>query len=315
MPRRRPILVWTHLAVVAFVTSGRLLVAEDQQTASSDGYRTVNAGGDDGKVPVRVQEDKDPLAAVASHDTNSKYDPERIFSRPSSMAGKSFSKSSDIMNSGHNDYNTSSSENQFVTKPYSFDSKTSTVPGLDTKAAYPTAPVSSRNSNDFTKSFNTASADLGPNQSSSLVSSKAEEQNRSAVLGGHTTDTYASALGNKTFNGSEADAAKKHLTRMKGGQMLVQDLPNRPLTVDEVRDLINHGFKPDTDKAPVEDESKPLNDPNYIPKPIREAPEETAPSTPTARAANDEDKDDTIPSPGMISANAAPENSQPLPQK
>jgi hypothetical protein len=298
------------VAVVACVTSGQLLVADDQQPASADGYKTVNVGGDKG-MPVRVQEDRDPLANVASHDTSSKYDPERIFSQSSSMANKSFSGSSDIANTGHNDYNKSSSENTFVTKPYSFDSKTSSVAGLNNTATFPTTPLSNRTSTDFGKSFNTASADLGPTPTSSF-SSKAREQDRTAVLGGHTVDTPTSPLGAKVFYGDEADSAKKRLTRLKSGQMYVQDLPNRPLTIDEVRELINHGFKPDTDKAAdLDDSSKPLNDPNYVPKPIRETPEMTAPASP----ASDEDKDDPVPPPGTMSAQPAPENSQPLPQR
>ena len=237
--------------------------------------------------PVRVQEDRDPLANVASHDTNAKYDPSRIFSRSSSMADKTFSNSSDVANSGHNDYNKSSSENTFITKPYTFDSKTSSVPGIDTKAAYPTAPLSNSNNTEFGKSFSTASADLGPNKTSAFASTKSSDQDRTALLGGQGVDTYASTLGDKKFTGDEAQSANKRLTRMKDGQMYVQDLPNRPLTIDEVRDLINHGFKPDTDAKPIDEDSKPLNDPNYVPKPIREAPEETAPA---AAPVSDEDK-------------------------
>ncbi len=52
----------------------------------------------------------------------------------------------------------------------------------------------------------------------------------------------------------------------------VSDIPNRPLTVDEVRGLINHGLKPDT-AAPPGMPSKAINDPNYKPEASPEAPD------------------------------------------
>jgi hypothetical protein len=312
VPYRGSFILRKRLAVVALVTAGRLLVADDAAPTSPDGYKTVNVDTGGGKsLPIRVREDKDPYAAVSSQNTTGKYDPEHIFSQPSSMANKTFSGSSDVANSGHNDYNKSSRENTFITKPYTFDSKTSSVAGLDTKASYPTAPLSNRTSNDFGKTFTTASADLGPNQASTFASTKASEQGRTATLGGQAIDTPTSPLGDKTFTGDEAQSAKRHLTRLKSGQMYVQDLPNRPLTIDEVRDLINHGFKPDTDAKPPEEESKPLNDPAYVPKPLREAPEVTAPPSPSS----DEDKDDPVPPPGTMSAPPPPENAQPLPER
>ena len=300
------------IAAVAFITSGSLLVADDQPTSSPDGYKTVNADAGGGKaLPIRVKEQPDALAHANLTD---ELDHQRSFSATNPMSNKSYAFTADSVQSGSN-FNKKSDQNTFITKPYSFDSNASTVPGLNTKASFPTNPISNSNNSDFNKSFTTASADLGPNQSSAFGSKKASEQDRTAVLGGPGTDTFASPLGEKRFIGDEAQSAKRSLTRLKSGQMYVQDLPNRPLTIDEVRNLIDHGFKPDTDKPPENEESKPLNDPGYVPKPIREAPEETAPATPAARPAADEDKEDAIPSPGMMSANPPPENSQPLPQR
>jgi hypothetical protein len=110
-------------------------------------------------------------------------------------------------------------------------------------------------------------------------------------------------MSGKTFQGPEAVAAHQHLTMTDDGKIFISDLPNRALTIDEVRNLINHGFKPNTDLKP-EEQSKPLNDPNYKPEPLREMP---APAT-------DDDRNDPVPPPGTMAAPQPPENSVPLPQ-
>jgi hypothetical protein len=89
-------------------------------------------------------------------------------------------------------------------------------------------------------------------------------------------------------------------------QARLSDLPNRPLTIDEVRGLINHGFKPDTNVKP-ETSSKPLNDPDYKPE-VSPAP----PDSPQGSKADD-DKNDPLPAPGTMSQ-PPPENSESLPQ-
>jgi hypothetical protein len=86
------------------------------------------------------------------------------------------------------------------------------------------------------------------------------------------------------------------ISRMSG-------LPNRPLSIDEVRNLINHETKPNTDIKPDEP-SKPLNDPNYKPEPLRDMP---APN-------NNDDANDPVPPPGTMASPQAPENSEQLPQ-
>jgi len=194
-------------------------------------------------------------------------------------------------------------QNTFTTKPYAFDSSAPTAPNLNEKFTTTTS-ADSRNATGFDKSYPTSTDTDGKNKTALFASATSPDQGRTAVLGGQTTSTYASPLSDQTFHGDEADAAKRHLTRLQNGQMLVTDLPNRPLTIDEVRQLINHGFKPDTDVKPTDEPSKPLNDPQYKPEPLREAPPVSS---------NDDDKDDPVPPPGTMAA-PPPENTQPLPQ-
>jgi len=74
------------------------------------------------------------------------------------------------------------------------------------------------------------------------------------------------------------------------------DLPNRPLTIDEVRALINHEQIPDLNAKP-EEPSRPLNDPNWEP-PLKlpEISDKAAPATPPP----DEAQGGELPSPGMM---------------
>ena len=88
----------------------------------------------------------------------------------------------------------------------------------------------------------------------------------------------------------------------------VSDIPDRPLTIDEVRGLINHGFKPDTTASP-DAPTKAINDPDYKPEASPEPPEAPSMRAPLI----DDDRDAPLPSPGTMSQ-TAPENSDPLPQ-
>lgn len=231
------------------------------------------------------------------------------------MANKTFSVPSDSGFQSSAEFK-SRDQNSFISKPYTFDPSAPSVPNLNTQAGagLPTASAYSRNATGVDKSYPTQNSDAGQNQTALFASATSSDQGRTAVLGGQTTSTFASPFADKNFEGAEADAAKRHLTRMKNGQILVTDLPSRPLTIDEVRDLINHGFKPNTDAPPAEEPSKPLNDPNYVPEPLRGDPNPSLDTTkPTP--AGDDDKDDPVPPPGTMAAPQAPENSQPLPQR
>lgn len=299
--QNRPLIFWTRLIAVTFVTTGRLLFADDPP-ASSDGYKTVPVAVDGKTIPIRVRESDDPFKNVSSSGSTGKYDPARIFSSTSSMANKSFSLPSDSFSKSNADFK-DRDQNTFITKAYAPDASSPSAPNLDTKASFPTATGYNRNAAGFDKSYITSNADAGQTRTALLASSTSTDQNRTALVGSQTFSTAASPLAGKTFQGPEAGAVHQHLTKMDDGRIFISDLPNRPLTIDEVRNLINHGFKPNTDIKP-EEPSKPLNDPDYKPEPLRDAPSPGA----------DDDKNDSVPPPGTMASPQTPENSEPLPQ-
>ena len=299
---RSPIF-WTRLIAVVFVTTGQLLHADDQP-ASSDGYKTIPVTIAGGKtMPVRVKDGNDPFKNVSSSNSTGKYDPSSLnFSATSSMANKTYSPPSNSISKSNSDLK-NQDQHSFITKAYVDNALSRSAPNLNNKAALPATSAYSRNATGFDKSFATSNADAGQNRMAVLASAKSPDQDRTAPLGTHTTAAFASTLTGKTFEGPEADAAHHHLTKTDDGRIVISDLPNRALTIDEVRNLINHGFKPNTDLKP-EEPSKPLNDPNYKPEPLRDTPS----------PALEDDKNDPIPSPGTMAAPQPPENSEPLPQ-
>jgi len=280
--------------------------ADDEQ-ATPDGYKvsSLNVGG---KI-IQVKE-PDPYRNVKPPPpSDGKFHPSDVnFSAVSPMANKKFALSGDGLTKSDSDY-TNGAQNTFVTKSYESDATAPTAPNLNTKPGFPTTSAYSRSATEYDKSYMTASADAGQNQTSAFQSTTSSYQGRTAALGRENVATYTDPMADKKFEGFEADAAHRHLTKLSNGQILVTDLPNRPLTIDEVRDLINHGFKPNTD-APPQEQSKPLNDPDYKPQSLRETP----PPETTPPPGNDEDKNDPVPPPGTMATPQSPENSEPLPQ-
>jgi hypothetical protein len=297
----RSLIFWTRLIAVTFVTTGQLLHADDPP-ASSDGYKTVPVTVGGKTLSIRVVEPRNPFRNVSSSSSTGKYDPSSLnFSATSPMANKTFSPSSDSISKSNSIFK-NRDQDTFITKPYADDASSPSAPNLNTKGGFPPTGGYNRTPPGFDKSYSTSNADAGLTRTAALASVTSTDQGRTATLGPQTASTPASSFAGKTFQGSEADAARHHLTKLDNGQMLITDLPNRPLTIDEVRELINHGFKPNTDVKPGEP-SKPLNDPNYKPEPLRDMPAPTG----------DDDKNDPVPAPGTMAA-PHPENSEPLPQ-
>ncbi len=285
---------------LTLVATGPLLRADDPP-ASSDGYKIVPIHAGSKTVPFRVKDQPDALAHASFPD---ELDPRRAFSATNPLANKSFSLPSTSFLPG-NSHLKSRDQDAFITKAYDDNEASPSSPHPDTHATFPTsAAASTRNAAGFDRSYPTSGVDAGQSRAAWFASVTSPDQNRTAALAAGTISTPVSPLADKTFQGTEAGALHRHLTRLDNGQMLVTELPNRPLTIDEVRDLINHGFKPNTDVKP-EEPSKPLNDPNYKPVPLRDTP---APP-------EDDDANDPVPAPGTMSAPPAPpENSEPLPQ-
>ena len=295
MSRDTSFIFWTSILAVTVMTSAQPLHADNQ---TSDGYRIVPVKVGDSTVPIKVRDNSDPFKNVSSSSNSGKYDPERIFSNSSSMANKKFVPGGDAFTETASDHD----QNTFVTRAYNGDSNAPTAPDLHNKAAFPAAGITNQTETEFNKSyFTTSSKD---SHAAVLSASTAfADQNRTAVLGGseRTQELAANSMANKQYLGPGAQKVPDGVD-VKDNITLahIQDVPNRPLTVDEVRDLINHGFKPNTEEKPGE-QSKPLNDPDYKPEPLRDTP---AP-------ASDDDKSDAVPPPGTM---ASPENSEPLPK-
>jgi hypothetical protein len=280
------------LLAVTWLTAGPHLLA-DSTPVAPPGYKIVNVPSGSGTIPVMVKEQKNPFGGIPSGDL------QKSFSVTNSMANKKFLSGSDanFQNDNHSNIGT------FSTKAYQ-DPALASSPNFNTKANLPTAAGFDHGANGFNRAFPTANVDSQTRTSSFAGTSTSSYQNRSATLGGPAAPEQlaSNSMANKQYLGPGAQnvPAAYHLntdvvlSRMTG-------LPDRPLSIDEVRDLINHGAKPDTDVKP-DAPSKPLNDPAYQPEPLRDTP----------TRANDDDKNDSVPAPGMI---AAPENAEPLPQK
>jgi hypothetical protein len=295
------VIPWTRLVALIFVATGPLLHADDNTNkVSPDGFRTVNATVNGKTVPIRVKDSADPYQSVSSQNTG-KYDPENIFSQSSSMAHKSFLSPTETMKSD-NDF-----KDTFATKSYNDPSLgTLQQSKFDTRSF----PATSGTVSDYNKAYPTTSAEA--TKAAQLgAGADTEDQNRTAVLGGLEKPEVltANSMANKQYLGPGAQKVPDDvyikdnvvISRMSG-------LPDRPLSIDEVRNLINHGTKPDTD-VPPEPPSKPLNDPDYKPEPLRDNP---TPGPIPDKSRIDDDKDDPVPPPGMI---AEPESAEPLPQR
>ena len=312
--RRGDFLIFgTRLGVVIFLTTaGSLRAADPAPAPSSDGYKTVTVDMGGGKsIPIRVKEAGNPYQNMKAPAQDGKYHPSEMnFSAASPMAEKKFTPYTDTLPKGDPDFQ-NPEKSSFITKSYTDQAFSSGPADLNAKAKIPTTNAYSRSANGLDKAYTTSSADAAQNKQALFASAKSTDQDRTAILGGNTQDVFASPLSNKTYMKAKADGVQ-HKAGELGNGVALADLPNRPLTIDEVRNLINHGFKPGADTKPDE-ASKPLNDPNYKPEPLRDMPSDV-PSTDGASSppASDDDKSDSVPPPGTMSA--PPENSEPLPQ-
>jgi hypothetical protein len=289
--------------MLALLASGAAVSADDASAIKAQpGYRIVmmHSGGKD--VPVQVKDTGDAFKHVnSSSATPGKYDPSRVFSSTSSLANKSFNMNSNAFANRTFD---PGQENGFVTKSYD-DTAAWTQPTTATsyRSAFFTRPAA-----ESGHAFAATRAEPVNRAVLADAADTSEDRGRQAALGGPATpeqypvDTRFAKqyLGPGAQNVPRGDEIKENVT-LNG----IDGIPNRPLSIDEVRDLINHGTKPHTDEPPPE-ASKPLNDPNRTPEPLRDDP------NPASSTHADEDKDDAVPSPGTM---ARPENVEPLPQR
>lgn len=291
------ILHWTRFITVALLLTSQTLLADDKPPIStSDNVQMVPvkvAGGKTAYVPVQKQ--LNPFRNLTTSDQLS-------FNKESPLANKQFSPS----NNSFSQSDTSFQQQTFLTKSYFSDSKSqtnTTTPNLNTKFSTENSTAYNRSASEFDRSFATSGSDIAQNKKAIFASNTSDYQGQTAVLGSHHVDTFASTtLVAKPYQGPEVDDIKRDLNQVNQGLSRMSGLPSRPLTIDEVRDLINHQTKPNTDSKP-EAASKPLNDPDYKPVPMRISP-----------ADEDDNKDGLVPSPGTMANPQPPENSEPLPR-
>jgi len=291
---------WLRACAIVFLMAGQIARADDK-VAVPDGYKTVRLPSGE-TILVRDQ------APQTSASTDSdKYDPRRYdLNQSSSLANKSFVTGVTPIPQKDISFEQSSSLIKSYALPVESDHA---MPNLNTKFPTSASNAFGRNATGLNKSFDQTDSNPMGKQTAVFASSTSSFQGRTALFNEHSQKTFASPLADKSYQEKIPVIPQKNgkINAMDLQQDL-KDLPDRPLTIDEVRALINHGVKPDTDAKP-EPASKPLNDPDYQPDP---APAPEAPS-PSPAPASEDDKNDPVPPPGTM-AQPPPENSEPLPQ-
>jgi hypothetical protein len=279
------------------------------------GFHNVTIGTGNQKSVIRVADSAGPHMNGGSEpdsSPNAPYDPTALnFSKSSPLAGKTFSTS--FVSLSKNDNAAQSlglqpfATHSFATSSYNQpDSQYQTV-------AY---RESSRSSDAFSKTYELpTSGNSGADASRTFAVGTSEFQGKTASEAQVPTkpDPFAtpSSMSEKTF----FDPMMKHVKHDPYATGLdvkrLADLPNRSLTIDEVRNLINHEQIPDLETKPDEP-SRALNDPDWAPEatPAVSQPDraDNLPVAPPAEL----DKDNELPSPGEMAQ--PPENSEKLPK-
>jgi hypothetical protein len=285
------------LCLLLAVTAGMAaLCADDKAPVAPPGYHNVPFETGSGTSYIQVKDTADAFAHVRSDEQSDKYS----LNQTSPLSHQSYDMGTAVPLESRT---ARTDAPQFMTKSYFSGGGDNTAHGTaeqDSKWTRTFDPGPKRA--DMSKPFITAKADLG-DKTAGEANSTSEYAGKTARLGAPGVKVFASSLGEKTYSGREAEAVKRDLVQMNDGMEGLKDLPNRPLTIDEVRALINHGIKPETEEKPAEP-SKPLNDPDYTPD-AAPAPLRDAPVDDTHLKSVD---DDLIPPPGMMAhPEAAPD--------
>jgi hypothetical protein len=301
---RQPVLMYRVNLALALVILAPLASSADAPT-SDKGYHDVSIQSGGKTTVVRVKDSVGPR--LHGQSSGGPYNPENMdLGRTSSFADKSFSTSNSAL-SKNDTAAEARGDNHFQTKSFS-GTKPDSTSDLNRKYETGSFAKSAHANNDFHRSFATSSSSMTQDKDVSFASKTSDLQGRSAHLGGPQKAPFSglSDLSNKTFTDPEMTHVKRDPFASANGLDVSRmvDLPNRPLTIDEVRNLINHETVPNLDTKP-DNASKPLNDPSYEPPTAAPmAHDDLAPPGP-------EEKDAGLPSPGMMST---PESSESLPK-
>ena len=252
MSHNRSITSRVRFLVVIFLTIGRVLRADDASSTDDNGKVVQLPSG----AKLKVQ-DADPYKNLHVPPPTGQYDPTKYsMNQTSSFANKQFS--ADSIAVSKNGSSLVHNQEAYTTKAYTDLSPANpTAQNYDAKYSTSAANESDHGDADaqFSKNYTTSSSSLGHDAASSF-SSTSSDQNRTATLGSKTSKTFASEI-SKQYLGPGAQHVPDGFVKENVVMATVKDIPNRPLTIDEVRSLINHGIKPDLDTAPSES-SKPL---------------------------------------------------------
>jgi hypothetical protein len=313
MSRNRALLYWAPCFVVILAFSSPVLRANGQAGApvpSDKDYHEVTVKNGKKTAVIRVKDQIGPRLH-GELPSNGVYSPTNLdLGRSSSFSNKEFT----VGNSSLSKTDTAEealSGNRFVTKSFSLSKSDSMA---DVGKTYKTSSFteSARGSNDYQgKTFATSASTMTQGKDAAFegAGKTSTFQGQTAVLDGDKKTPFSgtSDLNDKTFS----DPEMKHIRRdpySTGNNLDVKrltDLPNRPLTIKEVRNLINHETVPNLNEK-ADDDLKSLNDPEYEPPaPFKDYRPKQLPA---------EEKDNGLPSPGMMATPTPPENGQPLPK-
>jgi hypothetical protein len=316
--RKNPLPSFVCLAAFALAGATAFLRADDDSANAQKappGYKIVDHDiGGGKKMPIFVKQDVDPLSHTRGFNDDP-LDHQKVYSETNPMANKSFFGGN---GASWNRASTFKDQDIYPAKVYN-SAGGSRIYNFGAKSTYQTSAYAGLNpAAGYDKTFATKPADIDTNQAAAAFAAMgSSEQNRMAPIDAKPVETFADVAADKKFQGPEEEARHRHLTHptpIDGDFQIIDNLPDRPLSIDEVKNLLNHDFKADTSKAPPP-ASKPLNDPDYQPQPIRIEPTspETPPPTPGSGTKLDDDKDDPVPSPGTMADH--PEDSEQLPTK
>jgi hypothetical protein len=310
MSRRVPRCGWLLLAIALACPASVRASAPSSPPAPDKpppGYhdKNVNVGGRD--MTIRVP-DEHKSQLKNSEPSDGHYDPSSMnINRTSSFADKTFS-TRDATLAKDDTAEEAHDQKRFVTGSYDTGSYNQANRTFQTTAY----KDSSRTSSDFAKAYQLPAAASEANRTFAVKGS--DYQGKKALIADNPkekTDPFATpwAQSDKRFFDPAMTHVKRDPYAAANGLDVkhLNELPNRPLTIDEVRNLINHEQIPNLD-APPDPASKPLNDPEW--EPPTQAPmlnDKAAPATPPP----DEAKAGELPSPGML---AKPESDEPPPK-
>jgi len=299
---RKPALpCWACLVVIFPLGAGGLHASDTP--APEPGYHNVTVQSGGKPMVIQVKDSIGPrLQGASPVAADGKYDPENMdLGRSSSFANKSFSSSNSALGKSDTALE-AQGDNQFQTKPFAAVSPDSSA---NFGRTYPTRSFgsSARSQDEFQKTFATSGSSLTQGKDLSFATQTSDLQGRTAALGGPTKAPFSglSNLNDKTFSDPNLTHIKRdpYASANNLDVSRLVDLPNRPLTIDEVRNLINHETIPNLNEKP-DAPSKALNDPAYEPPAaLPPARDDNVPPGP-------EEKDSGLPSPGeMAQPNAA----------